>query len=76
MTQSQHDKVLKQLGKKPGKYKKYKKYNTPKERKYGKAAKKCKMTGATRGVIHKYGINLCRKTFRQFATKLGFKKYS
>ncbi|MCF7871822.1 30S ribosomal protein S14 [Candidatus Woesearchaeota archaeon] len=76
MTQADHTKVLKQIQKKPGKYAKYKKYSIPKERDQGKYKKRCRMTGATRGVIHKYGINLCRKTFRQFATKLGFKKYS
>lgn len=76
MSQASHDKALKQIQKKPGKYAKFLKHNTPKERKFGKQAKKCRMTGATRGVVHKYGINLCRKSFRQFATKLGFKKYS
>lgn len=76
MTQASYDKIVKQIGKKPGKYAKYLKHNVPKERKFGKVAKKCRMTGATRGVVHKYGIKLCRKSFRQFADKLGFKKYS
>ena len=75
MTQSTHTKVLKQIGKKPGKHAKWKKHNVPKERTTGKKAKKCLVTGATRGVIHKYGLRICRRTFRESALELGFKKY-
>ena len=75
MTQSRHDKVLKQIGNKPGKVAKYMKHNVPKERKYGKRAKACQVSGATRGVIHQYGLNICRKLFRRNAKKFGFKQY-
>lgn len=76
MTSSDHRKVLKQLSGKPGKLAKFKKHNTPKPRKFGKNAKRCRITGNTKGVIHKYGIDMDRKTFRKNALKLGFKKYS
>ena len=76
MTQSSHEKVLSQIRQKPGKYQKYLKHNTPRQRKFGKSVKKCVLTGATRGVIHKYGLQLCRKSFREFALDLGFKKYN
>lgn len=76
MAQSSHEKVLKQIGSKPGKYQKYLKHNTPRQRKFGKSVKKCAVTGATRGIIHKYGLQLCRKSFRECALELGFKKYN
>ena len=76
MTSSDSKKVLKQISHKPGKMAKFNKYNTPKDRKFGKRAKRCKITGNTRGVIHRYGIEMDRKTFRKNAQKLGFKKYS
>jgi small subunit ribosomal protein S14 len=76
MTTSDHTKVLKQIGNKPGKVAKYKKYNVPKDRKQGESTKKCKLCGRTGGHISKYGLNLCRHCFRDYATELGFKKYS
>ncbi|MEM5815465.1 MAG: 30S ribosomal protein S14 [Candidatus Aenigmatarchaeota archaeon] len=47
-----------------------------KQRKFGKTTHRCKRCGSTRGVIRKYGINLCRKCFREVAEEIGFKKYS
>jgi small subunit ribosomal protein S14 len=76
MAQSHHKKVLKQLENKPGKMAKWKKHNVPKDRSFGKKSKKCSLTGATRGVIHKYGLKVCRRTFRANALELGFKKYN
>ena len=29
-----------------------------------------------KGMVHKYGLNLCRRCFKEFATMMGFKKYS
>ncbi|MEK6902643.1 MAG: 30S ribosomal protein S14 [archaeon] len=29
-----------------------------------------------KGMVHKYGINLCRRCFKEFAPMMGFKKYS
>ena len=76
MTTSDHNKVLVQIGKKPGKYQKFTKHNTPRERKFGEVTKKCQHCGRTGGHISKYGLNLCRQCFRQHAIKLGFKKYN
>ena len=77
MTTSDYRKVLKQIKGKPGKMAKFQKYNTPKERSCSVLKKKCRITGRVgRGVIRKYGINVCRQSFREVAHKIGFKKYS
>jgi ribosomal protein S14 len=75
MTTSHHSKVLKQIRHKPGKYAKYLKNSVPKDRTYGKTLKRCMLCGSMRGHVGNYGINLCRKCFRDFATDLGFKQY-
>ncbi len=76
MTTSQHTKVLKQIGKKPGTHAKYLKHNVPKARAFGAQTHRCKLCGNMRGHIGRYGLHLCRRCFRQYATQLGFKKYS
>jgi len=45
-------------------------------KKFGKATHLCRRCGSTRGVIRKYGLNYCRKCFREVAESIGFKKYS
>ena len=76
MTTSDHKKVYKQLVVKPAKLAKYIKHNSPKERKFGRASKKCKVCGRHSANIGKYNLNICRTCFRDIATKIGFKKYS
>ncbi|MBT4540324.1 30S ribosomal protein S14 [Candidatus Woesearchaeota archaeon] len=76
LTYSHFKKPLKQLKVKPPKLKKYLKHNTPKQRKTGKAKKRCRRCLRIGGHIDKYGLNLCRQCFRQIATKIGFKKYN
>lgn len=76
MTSSNHKKVFKQLKTKPAKMKKFIKHNTPKKRITGALSKRCKMCGTTRAHISKYGLHLCRRCFRDYAQKIGFKKYS
>ncbi len=76
MTTSSYTKMLKQLKNKPTKMKKYLKHNTPKDRKLGKQTKRCVRCGNPRGHIGKYGLNLCRRCFREHAQHLGWKKYS
>jgi small subunit ribosomal protein S14 len=44
-------------------------------KKHGKATKRCRRCGSTRGVIGKYGLYYCRKCMREIAKELGFKKY-
>mgnify|MGYP000333162117 CR=1 len=75
MTQSDHKKMLAQLKVKKPKHGKFIKHNAPKERKHGIAKFCCKICGARRGFIKSYGLNLCRKCFRDIATEIGFKKY-
>lgn len=36
---------------------------------------KCRICGAKDAVIRKYGLNLCRRCFKENAEKLGFEKY-
>jgi ribosomal protein S14 len=36
----------------------------------------CLVCRTHRGVIHKYGLNICRRCFREDALSIGFKKYS
>ena len=76
MTSSNHTKVLKQIGKKPAKMQRYEKHNTPKTRAFGRAVKACGRCGNHRGHISQYGLDLCRRCFREIAHNIGFKKYS
>ncbi len=73
MTASNHEKVLKQIGHKPGKVAKWKKHNTPKKR-VGDA-KRCIRCGRRKAHVSKYGLHLCRQCFREIALELGFNKY-
>ena len=36
----------------------------------------CKVCGSRRGVIRKYGMQICRRCFKERAPKMGFKKYN
>jgi small subunit ribosomal protein S14 len=76
MTVSSYTKMLKQLTGKPAIMARYLKHNKPKDRAFGKGMKKCERCGNTRGHIGKYGLELCRKCFREIAGNIGFKKYS
>ena len=76
MTTSDYKKVLEQLKVKPAKYNKFIKHNSPKERSCGRNLKKCRRCGTYRGHISSYGLNLCRRCFREVATKIGFKKFN
>ena len=78
MTTSDYRKAFTQLKAKPTKKAKYIKHNAPKERSCGQGqlSRKCQVTGRTHAVIRKYGLLLCRQSFRELAPKLGFKKYN
>lgn len=75
MTISSHTKVFTQLNNKPVKMKKFLKHNRPKARKFGKSSKQCRFCGTNRGYIGMYGLNTCRRCFREMAKSMGFKKY-
>ncbi|MBS7631489.1 30S ribosomal protein S14 [Candidatus Bathyarchaeota archaeon] len=49
--------------------------NSVKVKKYGKGSRHCIRCGSYDGLIRRYGLNLCRRCFREVADKLGFKKY-
>ncbi|NPA86203.1 MAG: 30S ribosomal protein S14 [bacterium] len=52
---------------------------TPRQkiRRFGKGAPqhKCVYCGTNRGLIHLFGITICRRCFRERAFLLGFRKY-
>ena len=35
---------------------------------------RCVVCGAQDGMIHKYGLNICRRCFRENAPSIGFRK--
>ena len=76
MSYSDYRKAFKKLKVKPVKLKKYMKHNKPKDRKLGYITKRCRRCGTVKGHISKYGLNICRRCFRETALKLGFKKFS
>ncbi len=45
------------------------------DRDFGRSVNPCKRCGKTKGVIRKYGLNVCRGCFRDMAETLGFRKY-
>jgi small subunit ribosomal protein S14 len=76
MTVSYYKKAFKQLRAKPVKLQKFVKHSAPRDRTCGEVNKRCKITGRTGAYISKYGIGVCRQSFREIATKIGFKKYN
>lgn len=75
MTAKKWDKTMWQLENKPAKKGRYIKFNKPKDRKFGRGTKSCKLCGRHGGHINKYGLHVCRQCFREIAAKLGFRKY-
>eukprot|EP00465_Bigelowiella_longifila_P010237 CAMPEP_0185260486 /NCGR_PEP_ID=MMETSP1359-20130426/9073_1 /TAXON_ID=552665 /ORGANISM="Bigelowiella longifila, Strain CCMP242" /LENGTH=63 /DNA_ID=CAMNT_0027846761 /DNA_START=276 /DNA_END=467 /DNA_ORIENTATION=+ len=45
-------------------------------RKFGKGSRSCRVCGARQGLIRKYGLDICRRCFRERAKDIGFKKYN
>ncbi|XP_046659085.1 LOW QUALITY PROTEIN: 40S ribosomal protein S29-like [Homalodisca vitripennis] len=43
-------------------------------RKYGQGSRSCRACANGHGLIRKYGLNLCRQCFREYASEIGFKK--
>jgi len=41
----------------------------------GKGTRECFRCHSHRGVIRSFGLNVCRRCFREVADKMGFKKY-
>ena len=40
----------------------------------GKGSRKCRICNTHSGLIRKYGLDLCRRCFRERAEQIGFKK--
>lgn len=71
-----YEHMLKMMASKPSKIKRIKKHNIPKKRPNGLGNSVCRRCGKRgRGVIRKYGLNICRRCFREVAREIGFKKY-
>jgi len=50
-------------------------HNThPKE--HAPGARRCRVCNNRRGIIRKYGLDICRRCFREYASDIGFIKYS
>ena len=75
MTAKKWNKTIEQVEKKPAKKSRYIKFNKPKERKFGRGTKVCKLCGRRGAHVNKYGLHICRQCFRDNAAKLGFRKY-
>ncbi|CAL1272041.1 unnamed protein product [Larinioides sclopetarius] len=43
-------------------------------RKFGPGSRYCRVCANHHGIIRKYGLNMCRRCFRQYAPDIGFKK--
>jgi ribosomal protein S14 len=43
---------------------------------HGRGTRVCQRCNTTRGLIRKYGLNYCRRCFREIAGNIGFKKLS
>ncbi|KAH0952299.1 hypothetical protein HN011_005338 [Eciton burchellii] len=43
-------------------------------RKYGQGSRSCRACANRHGLIRKYGLNICRQCFREYAADIGFKK--
>ncbi|KAF7655835.1 hypothetical protein LDENG_00050460 [Lucifuga dentata] len=45
-------------------------------RKFGQGSRSCRVCSNRHGLIRKYGLNMCRQCFRQYAKDIGFVKAS
>ncbi|KAJ2371902.1 40S ribosomal protein S29 [Coemansia sp. RSA 2607] len=43
-------------------------------RRYGKGSRQCRVCAHQAGLIRKYGLDLCRQCFREYANDIGFTK--
>jgi small subunit ribosomal protein S29e len=52
-----------------------KNFKNVKSLKMKKKDRKCKICGARKGYMRKYKLDICRRCFKDNATKLGFEKF-
>ncbi len=53
-----------------------KKERVKRRKKMGKGSRTCMRCGTHQAIIRSYGLNMCRRCFRETAEKLGFRKMS
>jgi ribosomal protein S14 len=41
----------------------------------GRGTRKCRFCGNARGIVRRYGLNICRRCFREVGESIGFRKY-
>ncbi|RLG18176.1 30S ribosomal protein S14 [Candidatus Micrarchaeota archaeon] len=41
----------------------------------GRGYRKCRFCGSARGLVRRYGLNICRRCFREIGEEIGFRKY-
>ena len=41
----------------------------------GRGFRKCRFCGNARGLIRRYGLNICRRCFREIGEEIGFRKF-
>ena len=41
----------------------------------GRGKRKCRRCGTARGMIRSYGLQICRRCFREVGEDIGFRKY-
>ncbi len=41
----------------------------------GKGKRKCRFCGSARGLIRSFGLQACRRCFREVGEQIGFRKY-
>ena len=41
----------------------------------GRGTRKCRFCGNARGIVRRYGLNICRRCFREVGEEVGFRKY-
>ena len=41
----------------------------------GRGLRKCRFCGGAKGLIRRYGLNICRRCFREVGEEIGFRKY-
>jgi ribosomal protein S14 len=75
MTTASYKKVLKQIEHKKVKKDRFLKFSKPKERSFGRGARRCRRCGRYGAHIRKYSLGVCRQCFREIAKGLGFRKY-
>jgi small subunit ribosomal protein S14 len=53
-----------------------KKTDSKKNPKADNKNQQCNVCHTNRGLIHKYGLHICRRCFREVASSIGFRKLS